>query len=146
MKLNGNILSVVCALIGLAPVAVPINVEKLMSEGAAQFALASSDARNPVPIPDGGCGIATICPACETLSMPPQYNCENPPLGWNCNIDPGGSKYRNERKRWKWKCPEEVTYISCGPWVALGCCATYDGGQSCAGNSGLSVCQGVPPS
>lgn len=135
------------ALAGIAPIFAPLDVRGLWTE--AETVLASS---TPVPEVGGcpdflGCGAPdpmAPCPECTTLSMPEQYRCSDDNF-FNCTIDSGGPEFRDKRLRWKWKCPNEVTYISCGQWDPIGCCSADDGYHSCAGNSGLVVCEGVPP-
>lgn len=93
-------------------------------------------------LPDPTPGDTPCSEVCPTLSMPAQFRCVDHWL-WNCDV--GSSQmYRHERKRWKWKCAQ-ATFISCGDWYDNGCCAEADTGPSCAGNSGLLPCVGIPP-
>ena len=73
-------------------------------------------------------------PECTTLEMPSQTRCVT--SFWNCN-DPINEDWRHMRKRWKWKCEDQTN--------DYGCCLGADPGPSCAGNSGLLPCTGIPP-
>lgn len=135
------------ALVGVTPIVAPIDHLEALYEGARLTITAKPQTAEPCAS-DGACAqgasMRLPCPECPTLEIEPQYRCNNPPWFSKCTMDEGGNRYRDKRRRWKWKCPG-TTYVSCGTWNAIGCCETYDGGQSCAGNSGLVPCEGIPP-
>lgn len=143
MPKNGNFIATIAAMSCLTPVVFPVTFEGLADEAhRASLQMDTTDLKG-----DESCRSDSLmpCPACPTLAMPPQYRCNTPAVGLPCTIDMGGENYNEQRQRWKWKCPDETAYISCGDWVAISCCSEYDPGPACAGSSGLPVCQGVPP-
>lgn len=138
------------AFVGIAPIIVPLDVQGLWTE--AETVLASNLPTSDVAgCPDFlGCGAPdpmAPCPSnCTALEIEAQYRCNNPPWFWDCDGSSGGNdKYYDKRDRWKWKCPGEINYVSCGPWYMISCCSVYDPDPSCAGNSGLVTCEGLPP-
>jgi hypothetical protein len=139
------------ALVGVTPIVAPVDWPALWTE--AETLLASThnspaDSECPEFLGCGAPDQMAPCPSyCTTFGMPEQYRCNWPPIFYPCRIQgaESGDNYKDRRDRWKWKCPGDINYISCGPWYAVDCCQVYNPGDGCAGNSGLVVCEGVPP-
>jgi hypothetical protein len=127
------------ALLLVTPQALPSKVEgvPVAPECKAELDL-------PKPTIGGGSNGMRIpaCPEeCKTLEFESQIRCVDAGI-WHCETN--NHQWQHKRKRWKWKCTN-ITYVSCGTWFDFGCCAQVDPGPSCAGNSGLHPCAGIPP-